>query len=303
MNIGSAATSSAAASAYGTTYHYDPFSAYAPNSAAGHAAAAATWSAYAAAAPPTGGGPSSAAAQLAAASASGLLAGSSAHKSALGHHFTPVHHQQRRKRRVLFTQAQVYELERRFKQQRYLSAPEREHLAQLISLTPTQVKIWFQNHRYKCKRQAKEKAMSESTTSSSGSSSASHHHHLNSTNGSTTSGGTFTSGNGGGNGSSSPRKVAVPVLVKDGKTLVDHAHESAMGLLTGTPNGTTAGPMPTSYHHHPFGHPAGNVSMGTSLCNPWKLAEAGGFGHPTSTGGEGTPHPHDFLLRTAVTHW
>jgi hypothetical protein len=24
-----------------------------------------------------------------------------------------------------------------------------------------QVKIWFQNHRYKCKRQAKEKAMAE----------------------------------------------------------------------------------------------------------------------------------------------
>ncbi|KOB76167.1 Uncharacterized protein OBRU01_01609 [Operophtera brumata] len=61
---------------------------------------------------------------------------------------------QRRKRRV-------YELERRFKQQKYLSAPEREHLASLIHLTPTQVKIWFQNHRYKCKRQAKEKAMAE----------------------------------------------------------------------------------------------------------------------------------------------
>lgn len=47
---------------------------------------------------------------------------------------------QRRKRRVLFTQAQVYELERRFKQQKYLSAPEREHLASLIHLTPTQVR-------------------------------------------------------------------------------------------------------------------------------------------------------------------
>uniref|UniRef100_A0A8C4X0T8 NK2 homeobox 4a n=1 Tax=Eptatretus burgeri TaxID=7764 RepID=A0A8C4X0T8_EPTBU len=64
----------------------------------------------------------------------------------------------RRKRRVLFTQAQVYELERRFKQQNYLSAPEREHLANMIHLTPTQVKIWFQNHRYKIKRQAKDKA-------------------------------------------------------------------------------------------------------------------------------------------------
>merc|ERR1719499_1823034 len=64
---------------------------------------------------------------------------------------------QRRKRRVLFTQAQVYELERRFKQQKYLSAPEREALAQGINLTPTQVKIWFQNHRYKCKRASKER--------------------------------------------------------------------------------------------------------------------------------------------------
>ncbi|XP_057679203.1 homeobox protein Nkx-2.4-like [Corythoichthys intestinalis] len=64
----------------------------------------------------------------------------------------------RRKRRVLFSQAQVLELERRFKQQKYLSAPEREHLAALIHLTPNQVKIWFQNHRYKLKRQVKDKA-------------------------------------------------------------------------------------------------------------------------------------------------
>jgi len=62
---------------------------------------------------------------------------------------------QRRKRRVLFSQAQVYELERRFKVQKYLSAPERESLAQSINLTPTQVKIWFQNHRYKMKRSSK----------------------------------------------------------------------------------------------------------------------------------------------------
>lgn len=47
----------------------------------------------------------------------------------------------RRKRRILFTQAQVYELERRFKQQKYLSAPEREHLSQVINLTPTQVSV------------------------------------------------------------------------------------------------------------------------------------------------------------------
>ncbi|KAK9300930.1 hypothetical protein QLX08_006527 [Tetragonisca angustula] len=58
----------------------------------------------------------------------------------------------KRKPRVLFSQNQVYELEQRFKQQRYLSAPERELLAQTLKLTSTQVKIWFQNRRYKNKR-------------------------------------------------------------------------------------------------------------------------------------------------------
>ncbi|XP_062605524.1 homeobox protein ceh-28-like [Saccostrea cucullata] len=65
----------------------------------------------------------------------------------------------RRKPRVLFSQAQVFELERRFKQQRYLSAPEREQLASLLKLTSTQVKIWFQNRRYKCKRQRQDKSL------------------------------------------------------------------------------------------------------------------------------------------------
>ncbi|XP_007936754.1 homeobox protein Nkx-2.8 [Orycteropus afer afer] len=60
--------------------------------------------------------------------------------------------EKRKKRRVLFSKEQTLELERRFRQQRYLSAPEREQLARLLRLTPTQVKIWFQNHRYKLKR-------------------------------------------------------------------------------------------------------------------------------------------------------
>ena len=47
----------------------------------------------------------------------------------------------KKKRRVLFSKAQTYELERRFRQQRYLSAPEREHLANLLNLTPTQVQL------------------------------------------------------------------------------------------------------------------------------------------------------------------
>lgn len=58
----------------------------------------------------------------------------------------------KRKPRVLFSQAQVLELERRFRQQRYVSAPEREVLAQSLNLSATQVKIWFQNRRYKSKR-------------------------------------------------------------------------------------------------------------------------------------------------------
>uniref|UniRef100_A0A0N4ZY81 Homeobox domain-containing protein n=1 Tax=Parastrongyloides trichosuri TaxID=131310 RepID=A0A0N4ZY81_PARTI len=65
----------------------------------------------------------------------------------------------KRKRRVLFTKAQTFELERRFRSQRYLSAPEREALAMQIRLTPTQVKIWFQNHRYKTKKSLQEKTV------------------------------------------------------------------------------------------------------------------------------------------------
>ena len=64
----------------------------------------------------------------------------------------------KKKRRVLFSKAQTYELERRFRQQKYLSAPEREHLSQILNLTPNQVKIWFQNHRYKTKKAFSEKA-------------------------------------------------------------------------------------------------------------------------------------------------
>ncbi|RDD44676.1 Homeobox protein Nkx-2.2a [Trichoplax sp. H2] len=64
-------------------------------------------------------------------------------------------HIRKKKRRILFTKNQTDQLEKRFRQQKYLSAPEREHLANMIKLTPTQVKIWFQNHRYKCKRQKK----------------------------------------------------------------------------------------------------------------------------------------------------
>ncbi|XP_070540891.1 homeobox protein zampogna-like [Ptychodera flava] len=60
---------------------------------------------------------------------------------------------QRKKRsRAAFSHAQVFELERRFNHQRYLSGPERADLAAALKLTEQQVKIWFQNRRYKTKR-------------------------------------------------------------------------------------------------------------------------------------------------------
>ena len=62
----------------------------------------------------------------------------------------------KKKKRILFTRTQIFELERRFRFQQYLSAPEREHLARMINLTPIQVKIWFQNHRYKCRQRFKQ---------------------------------------------------------------------------------------------------------------------------------------------------
>ncbi|XP_029474937.1 homeobox protein OTX1-like [Rhinatrema bivittatum] len=79
--------------------------------------------------------------------------------SAVGFPATPERKQ--RKRRVLFSQAQVQQLEKTFARQRYLTAPEREQLARLIRLSPNQVKIWFQNQRYKMKRQSRQGAATQ----------------------------------------------------------------------------------------------------------------------------------------------
>ncbi|XP_072293376.1 NK3 homeobox 3 [Eucyclogobius newberryi] len=58
----------------------------------------------------------------------------------------------KKRSRAAFSQAQVHELERRFNARRYLSGPERAEVAEALKLTETQVKIWFQNRRYKTKR-------------------------------------------------------------------------------------------------------------------------------------------------------
>lgn len=92
---------------------------------------------------------------------------------------------QHRRPRILFSQMQVFELERHFKQQKYLSAPERDHLASFLKLTSTQVKIWFQNRRYKNKRQCQDKTLMLPAPP--------HSYSL------------------------PPRRVAVPVLVRDGR--------------------------------------------------------------------------------------
>ena len=45
----------------------------------------------------------------------------------------------RKKPRILFSQSQVMELEKKFKDQKYLSASERDQIANKLNLTPTQV--------------------------------------------------------------------------------------------------------------------------------------------------------------------
>ncbi|XP_059047533.1 homeobox protein Nkx-2.4-like [Achroia grisella] len=75
------------------------------------------------------------------------------------------------------------------------------------------VKIWFQNHRYKCKRQAKEKAMAEQNQHNQS--------------------------------SSSPRRVAVPVLVKDGKPCGSGESSSPAHSHCATPTSGYSAPQPS----------------------------------------------------------
>ncbi|XP_067389624.1 transcription factor LBX2 isoform X2 [Emydura macquarii macquarii] len=62
----------------------------------------------------------------------------------------------RRKSRTAFTNHQIYELEKRFLYQKYLSPADRDQLAQQLGLSNAQVITWFQNRRAKLKRDLEE---------------------------------------------------------------------------------------------------------------------------------------------------
>ncbi|EGT33411.1 hypothetical protein CAEBREN_23323 [Caenorhabditis brenneri] len=57
-----------------------------------------------------------------------------------------------RRPRTAFSSEQLVQLEKQFSDNRYLSRPRRYQLAQQLSLSETQIKIWFQNRRMKNKR-------------------------------------------------------------------------------------------------------------------------------------------------------
>ncbi len=62
----------------------------------------------------------------------------------------------KRKNRTAFTANQIFELEKRFSCQRYLSPHDRDRIAYELSLSTAQVITWFQNRRAKQKRDIEE---------------------------------------------------------------------------------------------------------------------------------------------------
>ncbi|KAA0192803.1 hypothetical protein HAZT_HAZT011739 [Hyalella azteca] len=62
----------------------------------------------------------------------------------------------KRKSRTAFNNHQLFELEKRFLYQKYLSPADRDELSQTLGLSNAQVITWFQNRRAKLKRDMEE---------------------------------------------------------------------------------------------------------------------------------------------------
>ncbi|XP_051894875.1 homeobox protein EMX1 [Pristis pectinata] len=75
--------------------------------------------------------------------------------------------------RTAFSPSQLLRLERAFEKNHYVVGAERKQLASSLSLSETQVKVWFQNRRTKYKRQKLEEEGPDSQQKKKGS------HHVN----------------------------------------------------------------------------------------------------------------------------
>ncbi|CAG5866849.1 homeobox protein EMX1 [Menidia menidia] len=75
--------------------------------------------------------------------------------------------------RTAFSPSQLLRLERAFEKNHYVVGAERKQLANSLSLSETQVKVWFQNRRTKYKRQKLEEEGPESQQKKKG------NHHIN----------------------------------------------------------------------------------------------------------------------------
>ena len=70
-----------------------------------------------------------------------------------------------KKGRATFSGNQIDELEKAFQATQYLTTAERSRLAERLGLSESQVKIWFQNRRTKCRRTAWKSGRSGSVSS------------------------------------------------------------------------------------------------------------------------------------------